>query len=95
MENDCITNKPFKVWITKYALTSGVTTALARLVDNERMIAVKNKDAISQKAYFHKPHWHRTEAEAVEQVRRMCETKLESLCKHIDKIEQILAEIGP
>ena len=68
------------VWITKYALTSGVTLVNADVI-NERMVQV-NKITI-----FHKPDWHDTRRGAVERVEQMRQTKIARLRKQLAKLE--------
>lgn len=69
-----------KVWITKYALTAGTFTAEA-VVEEERMISVRNPGEPPGLSCYHKPHWHTTEADALERVRKMARANLASISK--------------
>lgn len=77
-----------KVIITKYALTSGMKQAEAKLCSNSegRMIATKEN---GYTVYYHKPHWHTSHEEANAQVRKMIEAKIKSIKKTLAKMEQL------
>ena len=88
-----------KVWITKYALTTGVYTAEnVRLCGGEisRTIAVPQDTTLHLVFYVHKPHWHETEDEARAQVQKMVNAALKSLRKKRDKLDAVMAGVqGP
>jgi hypothetical protein len=75
-----------KVWITKYALTSGIFEAEATPMTN-------CKGGISIKRYltehFHGKDWHLTREEAIIRAKEMQQKKVSSLLKQISKIESI------
>jgi len=78
-----------KVWITKYAFTTGIYEAEARLCDNgsETMIEVKTNGLLTQ--YFHGKDWHKDKASALVRLAEMKEKKIASLKKQIKKIESM------
>ena len=88
MDNDPILPK---IWIPKYALTQGVLVATdvrhcVRVSD--KMVEVPaGRGSTSFTAYFHKPHWHTTEAEALAQVQEMTDAEVKSLEKKRTKLE--------
>lgn len=77
-----------KVWITKYALSSGITEADAEvcLDVNDGMVRIHRN--ASSYDYFHKPYWHETREEAVAHAESMRVKKIESLKKNITKLEK-------
>lgn len=80
-----------KVYITKYALTQGILTSYnAELCDdiNPNMIKVSFTNDWHHN-YFHKPNWHETYEEALEQANKIKTRKIEALKKQIKKIEQL------
>lgn len=80
-----------KVWITKYALSSGIMEADAEVCDvgDGRMIRVPKKAGEYADNYFHKPHWHETREEAVQKAESMRVSKISSMKKSIEKIEKL------
>jgi hypothetical protein len=79
-----------KVWITKYALTSGVIVAVnvshcLSISPDGKMIA----ETSGWRLCYHRPDWHRTEADAIEQVELMMRSKISSLTKSLAKIKAI------
>lgn len=76
--------KTFKVFITKYALTSGITR-----VEVESVGAGMVKTAEGIVGYYHKPDWHITWAAALTRAVTMRETRLASLQKQIEKLERL------
>jgi hypothetical protein len=85
-----------KVWITRYALTSGVFTAeveepSARAKD---MIVVVNT-AIGLKKYFDGEcrDWHRTAGEARQRCQELRAAKIRSLQKQLDKLSMMTFDI--
>lgn len=82
-----------KVWITKYALTQGVITAVnvRVLSDHPNLIGIE-QDGFPRWTYFHKPDWHETETEAGNRVMHMVNARLKSLDKQRTKLEQLRAQ---
>lgn len=86
-----------KVWITKYALTKGVHTAVnveqcLSTVPDGSMIAVPQ--ARYSDAYFHKPDWHTTPEDAQAQVQKMIASERKSLAKKLAKLEALEKALG-
>lgn len=74
------------VWITKYALTTGIMTEQVEEPATRwpNMICAK---AIGPNATFHGKDWHRTKEAAVARAEEMRKAKLVSLRKQIIKLE--------
>lgn len=81
-----------RVWITKYALTSGIYTADATLCDDisDTMIAVETG---GPRACFHGADWHRTKESALARAEEMRIAKLKSLDKQARRISSMKIEI--
>lgn len=79
-----------KVWITKYALSSGIFQI-------EGEISATNQDAIKVQRAGRYPElfwkegkdWHKTEESAKEHCRLMREAKISSLNKQIQKLKNL------
>ena len=69
-----------KVWITKYALTSGIEVFDGVVHENEDMVAYGNVGYGDQ--YAHGKDWHRTYEDAVERAKR-CAIKRSNLCEKV------------
>jgi hypothetical protein len=82
-----------KVYITKYALTSGIFEAEGEVSNlNEKMIVVgKGVDP----AYFFRNDWHTDFATARWRAEEMRKTKLVSLKKQLEKYQQLQLDIEP
>jgi len=82
----------FKVYITKYALTSGIIEMYGVLCDaHPDMIECLNDD-LSKKpygCYYHGKDWHRTKEEAITRAEEMREKKVNSLNKKISQITNL------
>ena len=76
------------VWITHYALTSGIYQAYGAISDDyPEYFSVCNRDGRYLGGGFGKGQWFRTREEAVAKANLMRERKLESLKKQIKKLE--------
>lgn len=80
------------VWITKYALTTGITKAeKAELclgtVPNGTMLMVPTTEKQHLNALYHKPDWHESREEAITRARQMRDAKILSLRKQLLKLE--------
>ncbi len=89
-----------KVWITKYALTKGVFTAVnvvQGVGTSDRMITVSVKSGRHMATeYFHKPQWHTTEEDARAQVQKMVNAALKAIKKKVAKLDDVMASVqGP
>jgi hypothetical protein len=79
-----------RVWITKYALTTGITEAEANTCSSStdgRMIEVPSK--LCYASYFHRPDWHETKEAAIARAEVMRKKKLASLKKQISRLEAL------
>ena len=84
-------NELITVWITKYALTAGITGEKAKSVyPHEGMIEVPGEWF----KYFHGEgkEWHRTREGAVKRAEEMRARKIASLKKQLIKIEALTFE---
>lgn len=76
-----------KVYITKYALTSGITE-IDGYVSNE----FPDMMCPIQKGYSqptHKPFWHETKEEAIKQANKMRDDEIKSLKRRIERLKKI------
>ena len=73
-----------RVWISKYALTTGITEHDAKIV-SERMCVVREH----YQPCYHKGQWHTSKAEAVARAEQMRKAKLASLRKSIARLEKL------
>lgn len=74
------------VYITKYALTTGVYSAEA---DVNGDMAVQRAKGSGYAQYFHGKDWHLTEYEALDRAEEMRIAKLKSLDKQMKKISAL------
>jgi len=75
----------FKAYITLYALTVGVFIVDGAVQSSQGIIACPGKFG---SAYYHKPHWHRTEVEARIRVIEMITAKRKSIEKTLKKLHE-------
>ena len=79
-----------RVWITKYALTSGIQEAEARVSNtSEKMIVAESGNGRGVGKCYRKPHWHKTFQDANERAGEMRTQKIASLRKQIAKLESL------
>ena len=80
-----------KVWITKYALTSGISEATAGYsIGNPGNVVVSgNQNEHSCQQYFHRGEWHLSKNDAVEQAYWLRNKKIKSLEKQIEKLKKM------
>jgi len=77
-----------KVYITKYALTKGILEKEEAEVCKDTsldMISVHSRYT----EYYHKPDWHESKEEAIEQAEKMRERKIKNLEKQINKLKNL------
>lgn len=74
------------VWITKYALTSGIFAGNAEQ-DSPSMISLKRPGRMQE--YFHGNDWHDSERGAISRAEEMRVKKIASLRKSIAKLEKL------
>lgn len=76
------------VWVTKYALTTGIFEAEASICSNDdQMIIVYGEDG--RHDYFHRPFWHETKNGAIEHANLLKDRKIKNLKKQIVKFESL------
>ena len=78
-----------KVWITKYALTSGITEHNAELCDGDELM----KYGTMQYAYGDGKEWHRSYKSALIRAEEMRIKKIASLKKSIAMLEAMSFEV--
>lgn len=84
-----------KVWITKYALSSGVVEAeLVSQDAHDGYVAVKWTRGMNGRATFHRGEWHRTESDARTRIVEMIAAKRKSLAKQATKLEKLECQWG-
>ena len=76
-----------KVWITKYALTSGIFDVEAEQCVNIDAVSYMLPDCYRQYAYS--GNWHKTFEAAVQRAEEMRAKKIASLKKQIEKLEKL------
>lgn len=83
--------KTIPVWITKYALTTGIYKTEGKTSSiSEDMICTKvNDDTVHYNLIFHGKDWYTSEKAAIEQAEEMRAKKLISLEKQIEKIKAL------
>lgn len=76
-----------KVWISKYALTTGIIEIEAKETHSPSMVA----DASDPLSMFHGEgkEWHKSKEEAFQRAEIMKKKKIESLEKQIEKIKKM------
>lgn len=75
-----------KVWITKYALTSGILEREAE-VCTDSTISVKGTGYCT--VCFHGNEWHKSRESAIAKAEEMRKKKIASLKKQIEKLEKM------
>jgi len=83
-----------KIWVTKYALTTGIFEVEAEVEKrekrNEGMAVVPNDfKSGTYPRYFHGKEWHLTKESAMKQAEEMRTKKIASLQKQIGKLENL------
>ncbi|WP_431785830.1 hypothetical protein [Paenibacillus lactis] len=76
-----------KVWISKYALTTGIYEIEARETHSPNMV-VDAKDSL---AMYHGEgkEWHKSKEEAIKRAEIMRKKKIESLEKQLQKLKEM------
>jgi hypothetical protein len=75
-----------KIWITQYALTSGIKECDATVPQDPYY---GGRMAVVGQSYFHLPHWHTTPEAAQLQAELMRLKKLKSLERSIAKLKAL------
>jgi hypothetical protein len=76
-----------KVYVTKYALTSGIIETEARVCASVSGKMIETQGGYKQ--YFHKPDWYETKEEAVKRAELMRDKKIAALTKQIQKLQKM------
>lgn len=82
-------NEIFTVWITTYALTTGITRHSARISHIPSMVEIIHERSLKQYAHGEGKDWHRTREGAVARAEEMRKAKIASLRKSIAKLEKM------
>lgn len=88
-------SKKVKVWVTKYALTTGVFTALVEIDPSRPRLAVEHKAGFPSMVCYHKPHWWRTEAEARKRFNKMRADAQSLLTKQLERLTKLRFSVHP
>lgn len=80
-----------KVWISKYALTTGLHEVEIDVYPDNGIVSVRNKDSMFYTQYYHGEgkDWHKTKEEAIKKAEKMKSRKIESLKKQLEKLENM------
>ncbi len=86
-----MSEKLIKIWVTKYALTSGIFEAMAEVEKNLKGLAriPKNYKTSESAQYFDVNDWHLSEKEAFKRAEEMKVKKIVSLEKQVKKIKSL------
>lgn len=76
-----------KFYITKYALTQGIIVRCGD-VQPTRTDVIHTINGVYNE-YFHKPFWHVRKEDAIEHAEKMRDSKLKSLAKQIERLENL------
>ena len=84
-----------KVWITKYALSTGVYCAAVNSLEPSSIISIKNKNGLNGFSYFHGEgkDWHRTEESAIARANDMRNKKILSMKKQIERLAKMQFDV--
>lgn len=77
----------FTAYITKYALTKGISKREVKETHFRTMVSIADTPAGSIIQYYHLPDWHRTREAAVAQAEKMRLAKIANLRKALARLE--------
>ena len=80
------------VYVTKYALSSGVFKAKVKQLSSNKYVWIDYKDGLNHSMILKKNEVAATKSEAAADVRALASVRLGSLRKQIDKVEHIYEE---
>lgn len=87
-------NDEIEVWVTKYALTSGIEKITGKIDKRESRAFIKMEDKFSSMAFvLWVGDWHKTEVEAIARAEQMRAKNIASLKKQIAKLEAMKFEL--
>lgn len=78
-----------KVWITKYALSSGIFEEEGEIYNDKSMLILKRPGRYQEIFHGEGKEWHRSKEAAAARLIVLKEKKIQSLLKQINKIESI------
>jgi hypothetical protein len=74
-----------KIWITKYALSTGIECADAEVQGTTAMYRTTN----GRKVYADKGEWYLNEKEALQYAEKMRARRIEQLQRYLDRLEAL------
>lgn len=79
-----------KVWITKFALTNGISEKEAEICTgiHEKMIKIINTDHRLGE-YYHGNDWHTSKKDAILRANEMRDRKIAAVAKQINKLQSL------
>lgn len=77
-----------RAWITKYALTSGITEVDGRVSVSTPSMFVYHRPG-AHREFFHEKDWHTTYEAAEEMAIKMQSAKIKSLEKQIGRVKEL------
>ncbi len=81
--------KQFEVWITRYALVSGITKFAVVKADGDRVEVERDHSRLWPYYHGEGREWHRTQESAITKAEEMRKRKIASLKKQIEKLEKL------
>lgn len=78
-----------KVYISKYALTGGVTEEEGEIWDGDPKRETIKRNGNHYNSLWHKGDWHKTREEAVAKAEKFRDKRISSLKKQIEKLEKL------
>lgn len=75
-----------KVWITKYALTTGVYTAMVELDPRTPKLAVEHTGGVPSMICYYKPHWWLTDAEARKRFKELLDKERQRVARQQQRL---------
>jgi hypothetical protein len=90
LEGERMTDRMFTAWISKYALTEGVTARrVLRTRTSDDMVQDVKPDGSPGWGYFHKGDWHLTRDDAAAKAEQMRLRKINSVKKQLARLEAL------
>lgn len=89
-----MSKKKAKIWVTKYALTTGVYATIAELDTEHPRMAVEDGRGLTLTHYYHKPHWWLTEAEARARFKLVRDAAKKRLVLQLKKVSDLHFKVG-
>jgi hypothetical protein len=83
------------IYVTKYALTSGISRFTLDKMFNEDTVVVHSLGGMNRTEMHHRPDWHLTLDEAMARAKSMRHSKLISLANQIEKMKKLNFDDSP